>query len=78
MIIETRDRDGYKKKGTIRYKDGKVTVNLSSKGMQHLLKKVLGKTPEDGIEYMNAIVARFLHSSGVLLVKEDEDKGWLT
>jgi len=78
MIIEVLKAGVYKKQGTIRYKDGKVTVDLETEGLRKMFAKVYGKTPKDGLDYMNVVLMRFTRSTGILLVKEDEDEEWLT
>lgn len=75
MIIRMLRRGKLERVGYIRY-DGHEVI-LEAGAEQDLFASVMGRTPQDGIDYLKAVLSYFARSSGIVLVKESVDKEWM-
>ncbi len=71
----------YETIGTIYSKNDEVFLDFSDEKETEYFRNIqLNEktyTPDDGFEYLKALIGKFSHSYSILLVKEERDKEWL-
>ena len=82
MIVKVLSKGELKKSGYIRFENGKVNLQFKDDFTKEFFSEIgLGTRsfkPSDGLEYMNAVVTAFRSSTAIVLIKEEQDKEWMS
>jgi hypothetical protein len=82
MIVKVLSKGELVISGYIRFENGKVKLQFMDDFAKELFSEIgLGShcfKPSDGLEYMNAVISAFRSSTAIVLVKEEQDKEWMS
>jgi hypothetical protein len=82
MIVKQLSEGELVISGYIRFENGKVKLQFMDDYTKEFFSEIgLGTRsfkPSDGLEYMNAVVTAFMLSTAIVLVKEEQDKEWMS